>query len=324
MFAHGDHVRRESGREYAFHMTVLRDFDGWPRGPLHLAIGVFDGVHIGHQALVRHVAERARADSATPMAATFDPLPIEVLAPGAPPSALSDAAERAKLLTTAGAQAVAVFGFTKEFAALTPEEFCARLAAAGDVRWVCVGRDFQFGRERAGNVDTLRDLGRRQGFTVDLAAPVTLDGAVVSSTRIRNALLAGDIDAAARMLGRPYAVTGVVEHGNKRGRALGFPTINLEVARARLLPRDGIYAAWATLEDGQRFKAASSLGMRPTFGGGERRLEAFLLDFEGDLYGDTIRIEFVKRLRDELRFESPEALSAQIAKDVDETRRALS
>ena len=302
---------------------TLHDFAGWPRGPLHLAIGVFDGVHVGHQALVRSVAERARGERATPMAATFDPLPIEVFAPAAPPSALSDVDERTALLLEAGARAVAVFHFTREFAALMPDEFGARLAAAGEVRRVCVGDDFQFGRDRAGDVATLRALGAKHGFTVDVAKPVLVDGVIVSSTRIRNALLAGSVESAARLLGRPYAVTGVVEHGDKRGRALGYPTINLEVPPSRLLPRDGIYAVWATV-DGRRVMAASSLGVRPTFGGGTRRLEAFLLDFEGDLYGDRIRIEFVKRLRDELRFESAEALTEQIAKDVDETRRALS
>lgn len=304
-------------------MTVVHDFAGWPRGPLHLAIGVFDGVHVGHQALVAAEAKRAHAESATPMAATFDPLPIAVLAPGAPPSALSDIDERTQLLRDAGARAVAVFRFTREFAALTPDEFGERLAGAGQVRRVCVGEDFQFGRDRAGDVSTLRELGERHGFTVDVQQPITLDGAIVSSTRIRNALIAGSVESAARLLGRPYGVTGVVEHGEKRGRALGYPTMNLDVPRARLLPRDGIYAVWTTV-DGQRLKAAASLGVRPTFGGGERRLEAFILDFEGDLYGDHVRVEFVRRLRDELRFESADALSQQIAKDVDATRRVLS
>ena len=304
-------------------MTVVHDFADWPRGPLHLAIGVFDGVHVGHQALVAAVAKRAQSDSATPIAATFDPLPIEVFAPGAPPSALSDIEERTQHLLTAGARAVAVFRFTREFASLTPDEFGERLASAGQVRRVCVGEDFQFGRDRAGDVATLRTLGERHGFTVDVQQPITVDGATVSSTRIRNALIAGSVETATRLLGRPYAVTGVVEHGEKRGRALGYPTMNLGVARARLLPRDGIYAVWATI-DGQRLKAAASLGVRPTFGGGERRLEAFILDFEGDLYGDHVRVEFVRRLRDELRFESADALSQQIAKDVEETRRVLS
>ena len=303
-------------------MTVLHDFTGWPNGPLHLAIGVFDGVHVGHQALMRAVAERARAAGATPMAATFQPLPIEVLAPGAPPSALSDVDERAELLEHAGAATVVVFGFTSEFAALTPDEFAKRIADAGEVRSICAGEDFQFGRDRAGDLGTLRELGKRHGFTCEIATPVTVDGQIVSSTRIRNALLAGDVSGAARLLGRHYDVSGVVEHGDKRGRALGFPTVNLRLPHNRLLPSDGIYAVWAFVA-GKRVMAASSLGVRPTFGGGERLLEAYLLDFSGDLYGDRIRIEFVRRLRDELRFASAAELSSQIAKDVEATRAAL-
>ena len=303
-------------------MSVVHDFAGWPRGPLHLAIGVFDGVHVGHQALVHGVAERAKHDAATPIAATFDPLPIEVLAPGAPPSALSDIDDRAALLEKAGAQRVVVLHFTREFAAFTPVQFVDRLAAAGEVRHVCVGEDFQFGRDRAGDLATLKELCGKRGIAVDVAETVTVDGAVVSSTRIRNALLAGDIRAASRLLGRGYAVTGVVEHGDKRGRALGFPTMNLDVPRNRLLPRDGIYATWA-LVNGQRVMAASSLGVRPTFGGGVRRLEAYLLDWSGDAYGDRVRVEFVERLRDELRFANAAELADQIARDVDETRRSL-
>ena len=304
-------------------MSVVHDFAGWPTGPLHLAIGVFDGVHVGHQALVRAVAARARTEGATPLAATFEPLPIEVLAPGAPPSALTDIDERTGLLEHAGAAAVVVFRFTPEFAALTPDEFAQRISLAGDVRSICAGEDFQFGRDRTGDLNMLGVLGRTYGYTVDVARPVTIDGEIVSSTRIRNALLAGDVSAAARLLGRSYDVAGVVEHGDKRGRALGFPTVNLGLPPNRLLPRDGIYAVWATLA-GKRAMAAASLGIRPTFGGGERRLEAYLLDLSGDLYGDRIRIEFVKRLRDELRFASAADLSAQIAKDVEETRAALS
>ncbi|TMC31048.1 MAG: bifunctional riboflavin kinase/FAD synthetase [Chloroflexi bacterium] len=303
-------------------MSVSRDFAGWPKGPLHLAIGVFDGVHIGHQTLMRDAARRARNEGATPVAATFDPLPIEVLAPGAPPSALSDIDERCTALERFGAQHIVVFTFTPEFAALTPEEFVERLVGAGDLRRVCVGEDFQFGRDRAGDVRRLAELGKTHGFVCDLAKPVTLDGQVVSSTGIRNALLAGDVENAGRLLGRPYAVTGVVEHGSKRGRALGFPTMNLGVAPNRLLPRDGIYAVWAEVE-GKRVKAAASLGVRPTFGGGERMLEAYLLDWSGEIYGDRVRCEFVRRLRDELRFASATELAAQIARDVEQTRDAL-
>ena len=303
-------------------MTVLHDFAGWPRGPLHLAIGVFDGVHLGHRALVRATVERAGAVG-TPIAATFDPLPIEALAPGAPPSALSDADERTALLREAGAKAAVVFRFTREFASRSPEEFARRVADAGEVRSVCVGEDFQFGHQRAGDVRVLTDLGRRLGFECVVVPPVRLDGAVVSSTRIRNALLSGDVGEAAWLLGRPYAVPGVVEHGDKRGRALGFPTVNLRTPPNRLLPRDGIYAVWAHV-NGERVRAAASLGVRPTFGAGERRLEAHLLDWSGDVYGDQVRVEFVKRLRDELRFASAAELAERIAKDVEETRRALS
>jgi riboflavin kinase/FMN adenylyltransferase len=303
-------------------VSVVHDFTGWPGGPLHLAIGVFDGVHVGHQALVRAVAERARAEGATPMAATFDPLPIEVLAPGAPPSALSDIDDRVRLLERSGAAAVIVFRFTKEFADLAPEDFVMRISRAGHVRSICVGEDFQFGRDRSGDMAMLRLLGKEHGFKVDAAEPVTVDGEIVSSTRVRNALLAGDVSGAARLLGRPYDIAGIVEHGDKRGRSLGFPTVNLRLPQNRLLPRDGIYAVWAEVA-GKRAMAAASLGIRPTFGGGERRLEAYLLDFSGDLYGDRIRIELVRRLRDELRFASAADLSAQIAKDVDQTRAAL-
>ena len=303
-------------------MSVLHDFAGWPRGPLHLAIGVFDGVHVGHQSLMRTIAERAGADGGTAVAMTFDPLPIEVLAPGAPPSALSDSVERSALLHAAGAGAVAIVRFTQEFAALSPEAFVDRVAGAGDVRDVLVGPDFHFGHDRGGDVDALRRLGERKGFRVEVAARVTMDGRVVSSTRVRNALLAGDVREAARLLGRDYAVVGTVEHGDKRGRALGFPTVNLDVPINRLLPRDGIYAMWAAV-NGSRVPAAASLGVRPTFGAGERRLEAFLLDWAGEVYGDTVRAEFVERLRDELRFETAGELATQIAADVDRTRAIL-
>jgi riboflavin kinase/FMN adenylyltransferase len=301
---------------------VLTDFTGWPRGPLSIAIGVFDGVHIGHQALIRQTADSARQQGGRALAATFDPLPIQALAPGAPPSALSDVDDRVRLLHEAGANDVVVFQFTREFAALEADEFVRRLAGAGEARQIFVGADFQFGHDRGGDVRTLAAAGSRYGFEVVVASPVTLDGAVVSSTRIRNALLAGDVEHAARLLSRGYGVRGTVVHGAKRGRALGFPTINLAVPPERLLPRDGIYAMTVRLREGE-VAAAASLGVRPTFGGGDRTLEAYLLDWEGDVYGDTIDAAFVKRLRDELRFASAAELSEQIARDVEATRAAF-
>ena len=303
-------------------MSVLSDFTAWPRGPLSIAIGVFDGVHIGHQALIRQTAESAKQQGGEAVAATFDPLPIQALAPGAPPSALTDVEERARLLHEAGASDVVVFHFTKEFAALSAHEFIRRLAEAGEVRQIFVGEDFQFGHDRGGNVRTLAADGPKYGFDLVVAKPVKHGGEVVSSTRIRNAILAGDAEGATRLLGRPYSVRGTVVHGAKRGRALGFPTINLAVPPERLLPRDGIYAVRVRVGD-QQVAAAASLGVRPTFGGGDRTLEAYLLDWEGDVYGERIEAAFVKRIRDELRFASAAELSAQIALDVEQTRRAL-
>ena len=289
---------------------------------MHLAIGVFDGVHLGHRALIAHLARGARQAAATAVAATFDPLPIQVLAPGAPASALSDVSDRVKLLRDAGADRVVVFRFDPAFANLSADGFIDRVRGACDVRRIVVGPDFHFGRRAEGDVEKLRALGQRIGFVVDVVSPIEVDGAIVSSTRIRNLLLAGDVEAAARLLGRPYSLRGRVVHGAKRGRALGFPTINLALPKERLLPRDGIYAMWAEMGEG-RFKAAASLGVRPTFGGGERVLEAYLLDYSGELYGEEVEVAFVKRLRDEIAFASPADLSAQIARDVEETRRAL-
>lgn len=303
-------------------VEALRDFTGWPKGPVHLAIGVFDGVHLGHRALIAHLVRGARQEQATALAATFDPCPIQMLAPGAPASALSDIRDRVRLLREAGADAVAVFHFDDAFANLSADEFIDRVRSAGDVRRIVVGPDFHFGRRAEGDCDKLRERGKREGFTVDVVTPIEIDGAIVSSTRIRNLLLAGDVERAARLLGRPYSVRGQVVHGDKRGRALGFPTINLGLPKERLLPRDGIYAVWAEMGEG-RFKAAASLGVRPTFGGGERVLEAYLLDFSGEIYGEEVEVAFVKRLRDEVAFASPAELSAQIARDVEETKRAL-
>jgi riboflavin kinase/FMN adenylyltransferase len=283
---------------------------------------VFDGVHLGHRALMAHLARGARQDDATALAATFDPLPIHALAPGAPALALSDIGERVGLLREAGAEAVAVFRFDTAFARISADEFVDRVRAAGDVRRIVVGPDFHFGRRAEGDVEKLRARGERDGFQVDVVTPIEIEGSIASSTRIRNLLLQGDVEAAARLLGRPYSVRGHVVHGDKRGRALGFPTINLALPNERLLPRDGIYAVWAKMGEG-RVKAAASLGVRPTFGAGERLLEAHLLDFSGDQYGEQVEVKFGKRLRDELAFASPAELSAQIARDVEETRRAL-
>jgi riboflavin kinase/FMN adenylyltransferase len=283
---------------------------------------VFDGVHIGHQALIRGLVAGARVAGATPIAATFDPLPAQVLAQDPPQSTLADAPERAQLLHEAGADHVIVFTFDKAFSQQSAEAFIKRVTSAGDVQRIVVGPDFQFGHGREGAVPALRALGEKYRFAVTVVEPIALAGAVVSSTRIRQALREGDLATAQALLGRPYCVVGTIVRGEQRGRALGFPTINVAPPSDKLLPHDGIYATWVTLGD-QRHRAASSLGVRPTFGGGPRKLESFILDFDADVYGQEATVAFVERLRDEVRFDSAEDLSKQIAKDVAQTRLAL-
>ena len=289
---------------------------------MHLAVGVFDGVHLGHQALIRGLVGGAQAAGATPIAATFDPLPAQVLAQDPPQSTLADAPERAELLEHAGARAVIVFTFDKAFSQQSAEAFIKRVTSAGDVQRIVVGPDFQFGHGREGAVPALRTLGERYGFAVTVVEPIALGGAVVSSTRIRQALREGDLDTAQALLGRPYSVTGTIVRGEQRGRALGFPTINVAPPPDKLLPHDGIYATWVVLGD-TRYRAASSLGVRPTFGGGPRKLEAYILDFSDEVYGQQATVAFVQRLRDEIRFDSADDLAKQIAKDVQQTRLAL-
>lgn len=279
-------------------------------------------MHLGHQALIRGLVGGARAAGATAVAATFDPLPAQLLAQDPPQSTLADAPERAALLLHAGAEQVVIFTFDRAFSQQSAEAFIQRLTAAGDVQRIVVGPDFQFGHGREGAVPALRQLGERHRFAVTVVDPISLGGAVVSSTRIRQALREGDLVTAQALLGRPYSVTGTIVRGEQRGRALGYPTINVSPPPDKLLPHDGIYATWVTI-GGQRHRAASSLGVRPTFGGGPRKLESYILDFTGDVYGQEATVAFVERLRDEITYESAEALSHQIAKDVEQTRQAL-
>lgn len=281
-------------------------------------------MHLGHQALIRKLVAGARVAGATAVAATFDPLPAQVLAQDPPQSTLADGPERAELLHEAGVQDVIVFTFDTAFSQQSADGFIKRVRNAGDVRRIVVGPDFQFGHGREGAVPALQELGERYGFAVTVVEPIALGGAVVSSTRIRQALREGDLATAHALLGRPYSVTGTIVRGERRGRALGFPTINVAPPPDKLLPHDGIYATWVTFGgERQRYRAASSLGVRPTFGGGPRKLEAYILDFDQDVYGTQATVSFVERLRDELKFGSVEELSEQIAKDVERSRRAL-
>jgi riboflavin kinase/FMN adenylyltransferase len=303
-------------------VRVARGWEGWPDGPLHLAIGVFDGVHRGHQEVVRRLRVFAHAQDALAVAASFDPLPIEVLAPGAPPSALSDADERAELLGAAGADAVVFFVSEPALFALSPAAFVDRLCGAADVRRIVVGPDFRFGHDREGDVTILAVLGGLRAIDVEVVPSVEIGGELISSTRIRDLLLAGDVRGAADLLGRDYAVPGRIVHDGERGRALGYPTIAVATPRGRVLPREGIYATWVEVGVSRRM-AATSLGPRPTHARGERVLESLILDRSSDVHDDDARVTFVERIRDELRFETADALVEQIEKDVEATRRAL-
>ncbi len=301
---------------------TIRGFSSWPGGEQHVALGVFDGVHLGHRSLIGDLVAGARAAGAGTVAATFDPLPEVAFGGSLAGSTLSTIDERSSLLREAGVGEVAVFLFDAAFAEQTAPEFLEQLASACDIREIVVGDDFRFGRGRDGDVALLAKHGQQRGFSVRTVEPVRCDGEVVSSTRVRRALRAGDLSAAEALLARRYAVSGMVEQGEQRGRTLGYPTINVTTPSEKLLPADGIYAAWVDLR-GARHAAATSLGTRPTFGGGPRTLECHLLDFSDDVYGETVTVTFARRLRDELQFRDARSLVDQIERDVEETRKAL-
>ena len=294
-----------------------------------VTIGVFDGVHRGHQRIVARAAEIGAQRRLPVVAITFDPHPDEVVRPGSHPPFLCSARRRAELLASLGADAVCVIPFTLEFSRLDPDEFVRivlvdRLHAAA----VVVGEDFRFGHKAAGDVALLGKLGEKYEFSVE-GLPLVADGTAISSTTIRGLLAAGDVTAAARLLGRPHRVEGIVVRGHQRGRALGFPTANLEMPPHTAIPADGIYAGWLARLDAdggnaQRWPAAISIGTNPTFGAGERTVEAYALDRSDlDLYGVHAAIDFTARLRGTLRFDSVEELVTQMRRDVDQVRAAL-
>jgi len=294
-----------------------------PLGGGIVALGNFDGFHKGHQAVVGRAVARARAEGRPALVATFDPHPMRFFRPDSPWFRLSTMDQRARWFEAAGVDATYVFRFDAAFAAASPEAFvadwlAARLGAAG----VVTGEDFTFGRGRAGDVRLLAELGRGHGFAAECVPPVLDEGAPVSSTRIREALRAGDCETAARLLTRPFAIEGVVEHGDKRGRTIGYPTANLSLDRY-LRPRFGVYAVRGRLPDGRVLGGAANLGIRPTFAPPKELLEPYFFDFDGDLYGQRIEVELHSFLRDEARFESIDALVAQMNRDCAEARARL-
>ena len=288
-----------------------------------VALGNFDGFHKGHQAVVGRAVARARSDGRPVLVATFDPHPMRYFRPDAPPFRLTSLEQRERLVRAAGADAMLVFRFDAAFAAVSAGDFVGdwlvrRIGAAG----VVTGADFTFGKGRGGDVDQLKLMGQANRMSVDTVAPVCDEAGPISSTRIREALREGDPGAAARLLSRPFAIEGVVEHGDKRGRKLGWPTANIALGDY-VRPRYGVYAVRGRLPRGRVLEGVASLGIRPMFEPVKELLEPHFFDFSGSLYGRRLEVELVSFLREEAVFDDVEALKAHIARDSDEARRRL-
>lgn len=307
-------------------MTRLRHRDPVPdhlRGAI-MALGNFDGFHLGHQRVVSEAVSWARSEGRPVIVATFDPHPVRHFAPHVPPFRLTTLDQREALFAAAGADAMLVFEFDDELAATTAEAFVGELLA-GQLRvaGVVTGEDCSFGKGRAGNVKLLTEEGARHGLTARPVGPVTEGGLPVSSSRIRDALKAGDCETATRLMTRPFAIRGTVQHGDKRGREIGYPTANIDMG-PYLRPRYGIYAVTGRLLDtGETLKGAANLGIRPQFEPAQELLEPHFFDFSGDLYGREVEVALHHFLRPEAKFDSVEALTAQMAQDCARARELL-
>jgi riboflavin kinase / FMN adenylyltransferase len=290
--------------------------------PSAVALGVFDGVHLGHRAILGLAVSRAGEAEMRSVACTFDPHPMEVLHPGRAPLSITTLEERLALIEGCGLDATVVLPFTRELAAMEPEAFVKDVLVTHlGARDVVVGFNHRFGRGARGDAALLRSLGERLGFRTHVAEPLMVDGVAVSSTEIRAALQRGDLAVASRLLGRSYTLSGTIGHGAGRGRTLGFPTANVVPTRP-VLVAPGVYACTAEVA-GRKERAVVNVGVRPTFGETTLAVEAYLLDFSGDIYGQTMTLTFVSRVREERRFPSVDALRAQIEADAAEARRRL-
>jgi len=305
-------------------VRLIRDIDALPeqiRGGA-LSIGNFDGVHRGHARLAERLVRSARCVDGPAVVFTFDPSPTKILHPEAAPALLSWIERRAELLGGLGVDAVVAYPTDHALLELTPEQFFRRIIVEKlGARAMVEGSNFRFGHRRAGDTAKLRELCQAEGIDLDVVEPIELLGHTVSSSRIRRLIAAGDLEAVNRMLTEPYRIRGIVSYGSRRGNTLGYPTANVERVD-NLLPGEGIYAGRAYV-DGRAWGAAVSVGPNPTFGEVTRKVEAFLLDFQGDLYGRPLQVEFVARLRDIVRFDSRDELIAQMDVDVEQTRRML-
>lgn len=288
-----------------------------------IALGNFDGFHRGHQAVVARARERARAEGRPLIVATFDPHPVRFFRPDAPPFRLTTLDQRARLFAEAGADAMLVFRFDAELAGESAEQFVReRIAGRTGAAAVVTGQDFTFGKARGGNVAVLAELGEALGIATEAVAPVADAEGQISSSRIRDALQRGDCEAAAALLTRPFAIEGVVIHGDKVGRQIGFPTANIDMGDY-LRPAYGIYAVRGRLPGGRVVGGAANLGIRPSFDPPKELLEPYFFDYSGSLYGETIAVELISFIRPELRFDGLEALKAQIDADCAEAARRL-
>jgi riboflavin kinase/FMN adenylyltransferase len=287
-----------------------------------LTLGNFDGVHLGHQAIFKKVVDRAREIHGTSIAFTFEPHPLKVLAPERSPRLLNTFHGKMKLIESLGIQVVICADFTREFAEQNPEEFANRVLVEGiGVKEVYVGYDYAFGRGREGSIDSLQRMGQTFGFKVGVVEAVQVDGAVVSSSRVRDLVSNGNVDEVVRYLGRYYSIEGNVVHGESRGHTLGFPTANIQTSN-ELVPSRGVYAV-RTLVGGRTIEGVASLGVRPTFGDGPLSIEVFLFDYDGDLYGKHLEVAFIKLLRGEEKFPDADALVGQIRRDIEKAREVL-
>ena len=291
-----------------------------PGRPSAVTIGVFDGVHRGHQHLVRLLLERAREQALATVAVTFNPHPRSVLRPGTAVSYITSLEERVELLKALGLDAVAVLAFTSELSQLTARDFLSLLVEELDMKLLVVGPDFALGRNREGTVRVIRSVGESLGFRVEVAPLLAEDGEKVGSSAVRQALAEGDVEVAARLLGRPFSLRGPIVLGQKRGRSIGFPTANIALGLDRALPAYGVYITRAYVRE-NAYVSCTNIGVRPTFDDEPRpTVETYILDLDEDLYGQELRVDLLHRLRGELRFPSVDDLVLHIRRDVEATR----
>ena len=288
-----------------------------------LTIGVFDGVHLGHKYLLSQLTKQAKEQDLLSGVVTFNRHPHEVLAPQTKLPFLTDLAQRINLLKNEGVEAIFTLSFTTELAQLSARQFASLLKKYLRMRGMVIGPDFALGQTREGNVDILRTLGQDMGFSLTVMPPVMINGEVVSSTAIRNALANGDMKRVLNLVGRPFSLNGRVTKGAGRGGGLGFPTANLDIDLGQALPADGVYATWADI-DGQAYQSMTNIGRQPTFGGSQRVVEVYILDYHSNLYGRELKIDIMERLRGEKQFDTPEELKKQITEDINQGRAILS